>query len=59
MNKCLECKNEFTKGKVRGSFWIELALWLIMCFPGLIYSLWRLTGRRTCPFCGSERWVKQ
>ncbi len=54
--QCIECKNKFPKGKVRGNFWIELACWVCFCFPGIIYSLWRLTGRK-CPHCGSERIV--
>lgn len=57
MKMCLECKSDFEKGKVRGHFLVELACWLIFCFPGIIYTLWRVTGRRTCPHCGSERWV--
>lgn len=35
-----------------GSFLIEVALWLLFCLPGLIYSLWRLTAkRRVCYSC--------
>jgi hypothetical protein len=45
----------YTRGlnAVKGSFWMELLLWL-MFFPiGIIYSIWRLTGRTTrCPKCG-------
>ena len=38
-----------------GSFLIELALWLFMIIPGLIYSLWRLSARKQgCPACGSS-----
>lgn len=37
-----------------GSFVVELALWILFCAPGLIYTLWRLTaGYRGCRFCGS------
>lgn len=36
----------------RGSIWIELVLWLFFLVPGIIYSIWRLTSRRTvCPAC--------
>lgn len=36
----------------QGSFLVELALWLMFCAPGLIYSLWRLTSRKSCcPRC--------
>jgi hypothetical protein len=42
----------------KGSFLIEIAMWLFMCFPGLIYSLWRLTTRTTvCHMCQSEQIV--
>jgi hypothetical protein len=37
-----------------GSFLIEVVLWLCMFVPGLIYSLWRLKGKReVCKTCGS------
>lgn len=43
------------ESKTRGSFWIEVVLWLCFIIPGLVYSLWRLTTRGTiCPKCGSE-----
>ena len=29
-----------------GSFWIEIALWIIFFPAGIIYSLWRWTSRR-------------
>jgi hypothetical protein len=41
--------------KTKGSFLIELALWIMLCLPGLIYSIWRLSSRaNVCPQCGSE-----
>lgn len=40
--------------RTRGSFWIELVLWLCFILPGLIYSIWRLTTKeRVCPQCGA------
>lgn len=50
------CANCLTEGKpkshTKGSFVIEIFLWLCFIVPGLIYSLWRLTTRanvcRTC-----------
>ena len=27
----------------RGSFWVEVMLWLFFLVPGLIYSVWRLS----------------
>ncbi len=41
------------KGQVRGHILIELMLWLVYIIPGLIYSIWRLSAKRTvCPECG-------
>jgi hypothetical protein len=38
----------------KGSFAIELALWLLFCAPGLIYSIWRLTSKASvCRVCQS------
>lgn len=37
----------------RGSLLMELALWILFIFPGLIYSIWRATTRyRACRACG-------
>lgn len=37
----------------RGSFLIEIVLWLLMILPGVLYTLWRLTTRgKVCPACG-------
>lgn len=37
----------------KGSFAIEVALWLFFLVPGLIYSIWRLTSRYDgCRSCG-------
>ena len=37
---------------IRGSFVIELFLWLLFLLPGLIYCIWRLTTRyEGCPVC--------
>lgn len=36
----------------KGSFIIELFLWLFFIIPGVIYSLWRITSRyEACPTC--------
>jgi hypothetical protein len=40
------------KRRVKGSFLIELILWLAFLLPGLIYSIWRLTTKDwVCPKC--------
>lgn len=51
---CPECGYEGKPSTVtRGSFAIELILWLCYLLPGLIYSLWRLSTRRyVCRQCG-------
>lgn len=42
------------KVRTRGSFAIELVLWLLFIVPGLIYSLWRLSSRQqVCESCGA------
>jgi len=42
------------KSKTRGSFLVEVFLWLLFIVPGVIYSLWRLTTRaKVCPKCGA------
>lgn len=42
------------KTHTRGSFIMELGLWLCFLIPGLIYSVWRLTTRRkVCTECNS------
>jgi len=36
----------------KGSFVMEVLLWLLFLVPGLIYSLWRMTTRyKGCPAC--------
>ena len=42
----------------KGSFAIEIILWLFMCLPGLIYTVWHLTTRtKVCHQCQSEQIV--
>ena len=41
------------KMHTRGSFAIEVVLWLAFIIPGLVYSLWRLSTRKeVCSSCG-------
>jgi hypothetical protein len=52
----IRCPNCAYEGKARkytkGSFLIELLLWLLFILPGLLYSLWRVSSRYTgCPNC--------
>jgi hypothetical protein len=41
--------------RTKGSFAVEIALYLLFCLPGIIYTLWRITsGKETrCPSCGA------
>lgn len=42
----------------KGSFLIELVLWLFFLIPGLIYTLWRLTSKHyACPKCGNQTMI--
>lgn len=52
---CQNCETVAVPKRVtKGSFIIELFLWLMFLVPGLIYSLWRLTTRHdACPACGA------
>lgn len=52
---CTSCGNEGkTKIRTKGSLVIEVILWLLMIFPGLIYSVWRHASRdRVCSSCGA------
>ncbi|MBI4916839.1 MAG: hypothetical protein HY825_13410 [Acidobacteria bacterium] len=41
------------KSHTKGSFGVELLLWLLFLLPGLLYSLWRLGTRyKGCAACG-------
>ena len=42
----------------KGSFLIEVFLWIMLIVPGIIYSLWRLTSRfDACPKCQSPNMI--
>lgn len=50
---CTQCGTVGKPKKLtKGSFLIEVFLWLLLIFPGLFYSLWRLTSKQlVCPQC--------
>lgn len=56
---CAACGTRGTPAThTRGSFWLEVVLWLCFLVPGLIYSIWRLTSRqKVCRACGSTELV--
>jgi ssDNA-binding Zn-finger/Zn-ribbon topoisomerase 1 len=56
------CKNCEEIGQVKdilpGSGWVELALFLLIFVPGVIYSVWRRKGtKQVCSACGSDQLV--
>lgn len=56
---CASCGSQDTPKRVtRGSFLIEVFLWLCLLVPGIVYSLWRLTSKRSvCRACGQENLI--
>ena len=46
------------KKVTRGSFWMEVVLWMLLIVPGIIYSVWRLTSKqKVCPKCGKPTMI--
>lgn len=47
------------KQRARGSFGVEVVMWLLLIVPGIIYSAWRsFSGTiKTCRACRSEELV--
>ena len=50
------CPNCGTWGRpktyTKGSFALEVLLWLCLLLPGILYSVWRLASRyKGCPIC--------
>ena len=43
------------KSITKGSFFLEVVLWLCFLLPGILYSAWRLNSRyEGCPECGGK-----
>jgi predicted RNA-binding Zn-ribbon protein involved in translation (DUF1610 family) len=53
---CTRCGSQaYPKKHTPGSFGVELLLFLFFIIPGIIYGVWRLSGRKlVCPACGSD-----
>lgn len=53
---CTQCGYHAERKRVtKGSLVIELVMWLAFVFPGIIYSLWRMTSKYwACQSCGSD-----
>ncbi|MFH1622823.1 MAG: hypothetical protein ABIA97_06895 [Candidatus Omnitrophota bacterium] len=42
----------------KGNILIEIFLWLLVIFPGVIYSIWRLTSKYdACPKCNNPTMI--
>lgn len=59
MAQDLYCKTCGSVGRpkrvTRGSFGLEVVLWLCFLIPGILYSLWRLTTKHeACRTCGAD-----
>ncbi len=56
---CERCGKTADKAvaKTQGSLLLELLLWLFFILPGVIYTIWRRSGKPGCPHCGSEQVV--
>ena len=50
---CNTCKST-VKVACRGSFGCEIVLWLIFFPLGLIYTIWRLIGKKVCMLCKND-----
>ena len=62
MAKEMVCTNCGFRGKpkikAKGSFILEIVLWICFIVPGIIYSVWRSTSRyKACPECGAQNMV--
>ena len=50
---CTQCRSHSNTAKMKGNGWIELLLYLFYILPGVIYSVWRRSGKPNgCPTCG-------
>jgi hypothetical protein len=51
---CTSCGTiDKPKKLIKGSFVVELLMWLMFILPGLIYSCWRVAGAEmVCRKCG-------
>lgn len=56
---CTQCESVGKpKRRTKGSFIIEIFLWLMFIVPGILYSLWRLTTKENvCRTCGAASLV--
>jgi hypothetical protein len=57
---CTNCGYEGKrKGIKPGSTTMEVLIWVTLFFPGPLYTLWRILGKRmVCPQCNEATMVK-
>lgn len=57
---CMTCGIEAVPTThTKGSFGLEVVLWLLFIVPGLIYSVWRVSSRQqVCASCGGSALVR-
>ncbi len=58
---CKHCGDTTSGKSVKpGSGWIELILWLTYIFPGVLYSIWRISNTRlVCNICGAGNLIPE
>lgn len=56
---CTQCGSvAYPKNYTKGSFGIEILLYLLMILPGILYTLWRLTSKyKGCPKCHAPNMI--
>jgi hypothetical protein len=56
---CTRCHTQAVPNDIeKGSFIVEVMLYLFFIVPGIVYTLWRRSlGRRACPACGCEQLI--
>jgi len=63
MANALICSNCGTVAKpksvIKGNLIVEIILWVCFLFPGLVYSIWRLSTRaKVCPSCNAPNMLQ-
>jgi hypothetical protein len=55
---CTHCRTHSNTAVRKGNGWIEVVLYFFAIIPGLIYSIWRRSGKLNgCPTCGNATLV--
>ncbi len=56
---CTNCGSiDKPRTRTKGSFLLEVFLWLCLILPGVLYTVWRLTTReKVCRACGAPNMI--